>query len=676
MRDRPAKPQRGFMLDIARKPFTAAWIEDRVRELGDLKFNELGLHFSDDQGFRIASDTHPEIVSSDHLTKAEVRGIVALAASRHITVVPEIDSPVTSARSSPPTPTSSCATRRARRPAGPSTSPSPASAKIVDDLLGEYADLFPGASWHLGGDEYRALTVVQPGDLLPPARRRGHRRSTASGAGVSDLATGWLNDRAATVRAHGRTAVRAWNDGFYQSSSVQPGKNIQVAYWTGKEIGARQPAEYLSAGRKVVNYNDEYLYYVLGQPNTFVYPTGERIYKQWTPAGAARHYGRLLGVRRADPRRGLRRLVRPRRTADTEPGGRRDTDAAAGDRAEAVGPPRPAAPVLDRLQEAGGKVGLKRGGRTGPVRHRFRTTSTCIRLSVGRGPGEGRRPLSRPRGIRMLCKRCKLSTAASPEGLCWDCADAAGPCPGARSCPAGALSATAPPARRPAARTGLAAFAGRTRQGRRRDCSAWSSPPTSSPVYAGLTMYDVMGSLADDGLGVGGYNAVLRRADHADTLYAAAGVRADGDLRRDGRRLPRLVPARAGQRRGVRPVRAQHEARLGGLGLVRADRLACGSRAGSCWTSGTRAAPPEPAPRTHSSTPGGRCGSSRSSPTVSGTPRTTRADTAEEIQDATGQVLFSDAVDLVAAVLAILVVLRLTRMQHEKALQGPASVGV
>src|SRR5690606_21374236 len=91
--DMPAKPRRGFMLDIARKPFTADWIEDRIRELGDLKFNELGLHFSDDQGFRIQSDTHPEVVSRNHLTKAEVKRIVDLAASRHITVVPEIDSP-------------------------------------------------------------------------------------------------------------------------------------------------------------------------------------------------------------------------------------------------------------------------------------------------------------------------------------------------------------------------------------------------------------------------------------------------------------------------------------------------------------------------------------------------------------------------------------------------------
>lgn len=64
VRDAPAKPQRGLNLDIARKYFTPAWIEDRLREMADLKLNQLGLHFSDDQAFRIESDTHPEIVST------------------------------------------------------------------------------------------------------------------------------------------------------------------------------------------------------------------------------------------------------------------------------------------------------------------------------------------------------------------------------------------------------------------------------------------------------------------------------------------------------------------------------------------------------------------------------------------------------------------------------------
>ncbi|MFJ3822723.1 beta-N-acetylhexosaminidase [Streptomyces nodosus] len=300
VRDAPAKPRRGLMLDIARKYFTPGWIEDRIREIGDLKYNEIGLHFSDDQSFRIESSSHPEIVSKEHLTKAEVKKIVDLAASRHITVVPEIDSPghlgaVIAAHPD----------LQLRNAAGVPTRGAidiskPAAAKIVDDLLNEFADVFPGSYWHLGGDEYQALMASNPATAYPQLAAAAKARFGA-GAGVADLTTGWLNDRADVMRKHDRT-MRAWNDGFYRSSSVPAAKDLEVAYWTGKEIGARQPTEYLDAGRKLINYNDEFLYYVLGEPQTFVYPTGQRIFEQWNPrvlrgttAVPARYDGQILG---------------------------------------------------------------------------------------------------------------------------------------------------------------------------------------------------------------------------------------------------------------------------------------------------------------------------------------------------------------------------------------------
>ncbi|WP_405920046.1 beta-N-acetylhexosaminidase [Streptomyces longwoodensis] len=300
VRDQPAKPRRGFMVDIARKYYTAGWIEDRVRELGDLKYNELGLHFSDDQGFRIASDTHPEIVSQRHLTKAQVKKIVQLAAARHITVVPEIDSPGHLGAVIAAHPDLQLRNAQGTATRGAIDISKDASAEIVDDLLDEYAGLFPGADWNLGGDEYQALVVSNP-EASYPQLAAAARSAYGSGGTVADLTTGWLNDRAATVRAHHRTP-RAWNDGFFRGTSVQPDKDIRVGYWTGKEIGARPPVEYLSAGRKVINYNDKYLYYVLGQPNDFFYPTGRLIYEQWTPrvlrgstAVPARYDAQILG---------------------------------------------------------------------------------------------------------------------------------------------------------------------------------------------------------------------------------------------------------------------------------------------------------------------------------------------------------------------------------------------
>lgn len=280
--DKPDRAQRGFSLDIARKHFTAEWIEARIREMGDLKLNQLQLHLSDDQAVRVESDTHPEVVSSPRLSKAQVRSIVKLAASRHITVIPEVDSPghlgaVIEAHPDLQLRSASGSTAR-----GAIDISNPRAAKIVDDLLGEYADLFPGTYLHLGGDEYQALMTKDP-EATYPGLAKAARERYGKDAGVQDLATAWLNDRAKTVRKHGKTP-QLWNDGMHRDGVVEPSRHRQVNYWTGKEMGARQPEEYLKEGWKVVNLNDEYLYYVLGQPNDFRYPTGRRIYEQWTPA--------------------------------------------------------------------------------------------------------------------------------------------------------------------------------------------------------------------------------------------------------------------------------------------------------------------------------------------------------------------------------------------------------
>ncbi|MCQ4209826.1 beta-N-acetylhexosaminidase [Streptomyces longispororuber] len=279
--DEPAKPQRGFNLDIARKHFTVDWIKDRIREIGDLKYNQLGLHFSDDQSFRIESDSHPEIVSAEHLTKAQVQEILELAAERHVTVVPEIDSPGhlgAVIRAHPDLQLRDVGGVPTR---GAVDISKPAAAQIVDDLLKEYAELFKGAYWHLGADEYQALTKTNP-EASYPQLAAAARARYGSNARVKDLATGWLNDRVRTMQPFDRH-LKAWNDGFFTGGVVEAHKDLEVAYWTGKEIGAREPATYLSAGRRMTNFNDEYLYYVLGQPNTFVYPTGQRIYESWTP---------------------------------------------------------------------------------------------------------------------------------------------------------------------------------------------------------------------------------------------------------------------------------------------------------------------------------------------------------------------------------------------------------
>ncbi|MCH6162191.1 beta-N-acetylhexosaminidase [Streptomyces marispadix] len=282
VRDRPDRPQRGMMLDIARKHFTADWIEDRIREMGDLKLNQLQLHLSDDQAFRVESSTHPEVVSRPSLTKAQMRRIVKLARSRHIDVIPEIDSPGHLGAVLKAHPEIQLKNAQGRPTEGAVDISDPRAAKIIDDLLREYADLFPGKYWHLGGDEYLALMQRDPEASYPGLAAKA-REEFGPGARVSDLATDWLNDRSAVVREKGKTP-QAWNDGIHTGGEVRAHRDREVAYWTGREPGERSPVSYLREGWKLINLNDEYLYYVLGEPNKFTYPTGRRIYDNWTPA--------------------------------------------------------------------------------------------------------------------------------------------------------------------------------------------------------------------------------------------------------------------------------------------------------------------------------------------------------------------------------------------------------
>ncbi|MFF7811289.1 beta-N-acetylhexosaminidase [Streptomyces sp. NPDC007945] len=114
--DRPRFGWRGLLLDVARH-FTAK--EDVLRLLDLMaahKLNVFHFHLTDDQGWRIEIARYPRLTEvgawrarskrghrasplwddtphGGHYTRDDIREIVAYAAERHITVVPEIDLP-------------------------------------------------------------------------------------------------------------------------------------------------------------------------------------------------------------------------------------------------------------------------------------------------------------------------------------------------------------------------------------------------------------------------------------------------------------------------------------------------------------------------------------------------------------------------------------------------------
>lgn len=282
IRDRPDRPRRGLMVDVGRKYFTRGWLEARIRDMSDLKLNELHLHLSDNQGFRIESGSHPEVVSARHLGKADIRAVVALAARRHITVIPEIDSPGHLGAVLAAHPSLQLRDASGTPVTGALDISRPGSATLLDDLIKEYVPLFPGPYWHLGGDEYGALTVADPQKSFPRLAAYARGRFGPRGT-VTDAVTAWLNDRAALLRRYGKSTT-AWNDGFFGSPRSRPDAGREVDYWSSNVQRGPPPEAYLSRGGRLVNLNSWYLYYVLGGPAAFPYPTGQGIYEDWTPA--------------------------------------------------------------------------------------------------------------------------------------------------------------------------------------------------------------------------------------------------------------------------------------------------------------------------------------------------------------------------------------------------------
>lgn len=102
--DAPRFAYRGVMLDVARHFFPVEVVLGVIDRAAQLKLNHLHLHLTDDQGWRIEIPSRPELtrlasgtaIGGDpggFYTAEDYARILAYAAARHMTVVPEIDLP-------------------------------------------------------------------------------------------------------------------------------------------------------------------------------------------------------------------------------------------------------------------------------------------------------------------------------------------------------------------------------------------------------------------------------------------------------------------------------------------------------------------------------------------------------------------------------------------------------
>lgn len=179
--DAPRYPHRGFMLDPCRTWITKEAIMDYIDLLALHKINNLRLHLTDDEAWRLEIKSHPELAEvggfrggdspiwprygkwnerwGGYYTQDDMREIIAYAAVRNIEVIPEIDLPGHSLCMATMHPEILCNyepnksrafgydTRSAFCPTNE------ANYELLEDILKEVCELFPTSYIHIGGDE-------------------------------------------------------------------------------------------------------------------------------------------------------------------------------------------------------------------------------------------------------------------------------------------------------------------------------------------------------------------------------------------------------------------------------------------------------------------------------------------------------------------------------------------
>lgn len=176
--DQPRFAWRGAMLDVSRHFFTVREVRQFIDILALYKFNVLHLHLSDDQGWRVEIRSRPLLATvggarqvgggpGGYYTQEDYASLVAYAAARFITVVPEIDMPGHSNAALSAYPAVSCSARAAGTYTGTDVGWStfcvdnPETYALIEDVVRELAALTPGPFLHIGGDEVQTLTPVQ-----------------------------------------------------------------------------------------------------------------------------------------------------------------------------------------------------------------------------------------------------------------------------------------------------------------------------------------------------------------------------------------------------------------------------------------------------------------------------------------------------------------------------------
>lgn len=185
IRDQPRFGWRGLHLDVARHFIPKEDVLRFIDTIASLKLNVMHWHLTEDQGWRVEIKKYPRLTELGSMrpetqighfldqprkydgvphggfyTQDEIREVVAYAAARHLTIVPEIDMPGHMQAAIAAYPELGCSGKQVglRNEWGISEiilNPEESTVQFCKDVLTEVMALFPSKFIHIGGDEAR-----------------------------------------------------------------------------------------------------------------------------------------------------------------------------------------------------------------------------------------------------------------------------------------------------------------------------------------------------------------------------------------------------------------------------------------------------------------------------------------------------------------------------------------
>ncbi|TWB13688.1 hexosaminidase [Nitrospirillum amazonense] len=229
IRDWPRFSWRGLMLDVARHFQPMDSVKALVDQMAAHKLNRLHLHLTDDQGWRLEIEHYPGLTKvgawrtppgaggkdapsqryGGFYTQDQIRDLVAYAAARHVTIVPEIDMPGHGQAVMAAYP--KIGVTGTRPPVAVDWGVNPylfnvdeASFTFIQTVLDEVMALFPSTYIHVGGDE--ALKDEWKASPQVQARMR------ALGLKDENALQTWFIERVGQyLAAHGRRMI-GWDE--------------------------------------------------------------------------------------------------------------------------------------------------------------------------------------------------------------------------------------------------------------------------------------------------------------------------------------------------------------------------------------------------------------------------------------------------------------------------------